>query len=117
MAEGKIARVVLAEDPKILGFLLAEDLPLLETLHVGRLPEAWQPLETTTEEEMILRAPLERVSAHGRALSLFDFEYLWEVYKPPEQRRWGFYTLPILSQERLVARTDLKLERPPRRCC
>ena len=60
---------------------------------------------------MTFLAPLEEVSARGRALPLFDFEYLWEVYKPPEQRRWGYYTLPILYQDRLVARTDLKLER------
>jgi uncharacterized protein YcaQ len=44
-------------------------------------------------------------------LNVSDFEYLWEVYKPQEKRRWGYYTLPILYQDRLVARTDLKLER------
>jgi len=33
------------------------------------------------------------------------------VYKPQEKRRWGYYTLPILYQETLVARTDLRLER------
>lgn len=114
LGAGKIAGVLLAEAPKTPCYLLAEDLPLLEQVHSGRLPEAWQPLETTTEEEMILLAPLEIVSARGRALPLFDFEYLWEVYKPPEQRRWGYYTLPILYQDRLVARTDLKLERATR---
>jgi hypothetical protein len=36
---------------------------------------------------------------------------VWEVYKPEAQRRWGYYTLPILYQDRLVARTDLMLER------
>jgi uncharacterized protein len=60
---------------------------------------------------MTFLAPLEDVSARGRGLPLFDFAYLWEVYKAPEQRRWGYYTLPILYQDRLVARTDLKLER------
>ena len=115
--EGKLTRVLVEEDPKAPCYLLTDDFPLLEQLHAGHMPEEWQPLETTTEEEMTLLAPLEVVTARGRALPLFDFEYLWEVYKPPEQRRWGYYTLPILSQERLVARTDLKLERPPRRCC
>ncbi len=36
---------------------------------------------------------------------------MWEVYKPQEKRRWGYYTLPILYQDTLVARTDLRLER------
>ncbi len=45
---------------------------------------------------------------------LFDFEYLWEVYKPVHQRRWGYYTLPILYGDELVARIDPKLDRPSR---
>lgn len=111
LKEGKIASVVLQEDPKTQRFLLAEDLPLLEELHRGGLPDEWQPLAISTHEEMVFLAPLEIVSARGRALSLFDFEYLWEVYKPLEKRRWGYYTLPILYQDTLVARIDLKLER------
>ena len=51
------------------------------------------------------------VSARGRAKKLFDFEYIWEVYKPAEQRRWGYYTLPILYGDRLAARLDPKLDR------
>jgi uncharacterized protein len=108
---GTIAAVRLEAAAKTPCYLLADDLPVLEQVHAGHLPEAWQPLETSTDEEMTFLAPLEDVSARGRALPLFDFEYLWEVYKPPEQRRWGYYTLPILYQDRLVARTDLKLER------
>jgi hypothetical protein len=108
---GTITQVLVADAPKAPCYLLAADLPLLEALHAGHVPSAWQPLGPTTEDEMVFLAPLEILTARGRALSLFDFEYLWEVYKPPEQRRWGYYTLPVLYQDRLVARTDLKLER------
>jgi hypothetical protein len=58
-----------------------------------------------------LLSALDIVSARGRALKLFDFEYLWEVYKPAHQRRWGYYTLPILYGDELVARLDPKLDR------
>ena len=91
--------------------VLATDLPLIDALEAGNVPRAWKPLDTTTLDEVTLLAPLDIVSARGRAQKLFDFEYLWEVYKPAHQRRWGYYTLPILYGDGLVARLDPKLDR------
>ena len=90
---------------------LAEDIPLLESLEAGRIPKFWKPLDATTEYEVTFLAPLDMVSARGRARQVFDFEYIWEVYKPVHQRRWGYYTLPILYGDDLVARLDPKLDR------
>ena len=39
------------------------------------------------------------------------FDYVWEVYKPEHQRKFGYYTLPILWGDQLVARFDSKLDR------
>ena len=75
------------------------------------MPKAWTPLETTTTEEVVFLAPLDQVSARGRAKVLFGFDYMWEVYKPEHQRKFGYYTLPILWGDRLVARFDSKLDR------
>lgn len=108
---GMVTEIRLAEEPTIPRYLLSEDLPLLETLHRSKIPEAWQPLETTTDQEMTFLAPLEIVSARGRAKPLFGFDYIWEVYKPESQRRWGYYTLPVLYGDQLVARFDSKLDR------
>jgi len=75
------------------------------------VPRAWKPLDVTTLDEVSLLAPLDIVSARGRAKRLFDFEYIWEVYKPVQQRRWGYYNLPVLYGDDLVARIDPRLER------
>jgi uncharacterized protein YcaQ len=75
------------------------------------VPKIWTPLETTTTEEVVFLSPLDHVSARGRAKVLFGFDYVWEVYKPEHQRRFGYYTLPILWGDRLVARFDSKLNR------
>jgi len=91
--------------------VLSEDLPDLETLEAGEIPSAWKPFGPSTQDEVTFLAPLEIVSARGRAKQVFDFEYVWEVYKPVEKRRWGYYVLPILYGDDLVARLDPKLDR------
>jgi len=91
--------------------ILSEDVPVLESLEMGKIPKGWNPKETNTLEEVTFLAPLDIVSARGRAKTLFDFEYKWEVYTPMEKRRWGYYVLPILYGDDLVARLDPKLDR------
>lgn len=44
-------------------------------------------------------------------LQIFDFDYVWEVYKPAEQRKWGYYILPVFYGDRFVARVDSRLEK------
>ncbi|MCI4336425.1 MAG: winged helix DNA-binding domain-containing protein [Thermoplasmata archaeon] len=101
--DGYLARVQLESEPSG-GVLAAQDLPMLEQVVAGDVPRPWKPL--LGESEAIFLAPLEVVSARDRARRLFDFEYKWEIYKPAEKRRWGYYVLPVLLEDRLIGRIE-----------
>jgi uncharacterized protein YcaQ len=111
LLEKGIAVEVKPEGERTNWITLRENLPILECLESGGIPKEWKPPGPTTEQEVTLLAPLENASARGRARQLFGFDYVWEVYKPVHQRRWGYYTLPILYGDDLVARLDPKLDR------
>lgn len=60
---------------------------------------------------VIFLAPLDSLLWDRRGgMQLFDFEYVWEVYKPEPLRRWGYYVLPVFYGDRFVARLDSRLE-------
>ncbi len=79
-------------------YMLSSALPLLDT----ELPEP----------RVIFLGPLDSILWDRKAVQqLFDFDYIWEVYKPVPQRRWGYYVLPIFYGDRFIARLDSRLEK------
>ena len=64
------------------------------------------------EGRAALLSPFDRlVHDRERVLDLFDFDYTLEMYKPKEQRRWGYFALPILHEDRLVGKLDATADR------
>jgi len=59
-----------------------------------------------------LLSPFDRL-LHDRARTteLFGFEYILEMYKPAAKRRWGYFALPILHDDRLVGKLDAAADR------
>lgn len=84
------------------GWIRPADLELAERLRRVR----------PVKESGVLLSPFDPLLwDRTRVAELFDFDQKLEVFKPALQRTYGYYCLPVLAGERLVARLDLKAER------
>ena len=53
-------------------------------------------------------APLDNMIWDRKLIKeIFNFEYKWEIYTPMDERKYGYYVLPILSGDRFIGRIEI----------
>ena len=99
---GDLLDVAVEEVPRQIFYMHASDEALLDA--VSSQPQA--------EVRTALIAPLDNLLWDRDVIRwIFDFNYVWEVYKPAAKRSYGHYVLPVLCDERFIARCEPVLDR------
>lgn len=94
--EGQLERVVVEGSSR--QYLAPKDI-------LDRIPK-----RQNYDDRMRLLGPLDALIWDRKLVQqIFDFEYIWEVYKPKPKRRWGWYVCPLLYRGQLVGRVEGKV--------
>jgi hypothetical protein len=92
-------RVCLQDHGSVSGWIRPQDLQLVERLRRLR----------PRDDRGVLLSPFDPILwDRTRVRQLFDFDQVLEIFKPASKRRYGYFCLPVLAGEHLVARYDLK---------
>ncbi|MFS2240797.1 winged helix-turn-helix domain-containing protein [Microbacterium sp. OR16] len=93
----------------------------LEPVSVRGWERAGKPIAAWRHRDAVLPRRMDRAALltpfdpvvwfRDRALRTFDFDYRIEIYVPAAERRFGYYSLPVLVADRVVGRVDLKADR------
>lgn len=84
-------------------YFLADDLPLMEAVQRG---------EIDARPRLEFLAPLDPMLWDRKLVeALWDYHYKWEIYTPADQRKYGYYVLPMLYGDRLVGRIEAAADR------
>lgn len=94
---GKMLVIEIEDTPNQTFLIRAEDLPTLERVQSQKNPK----------QHAAIIAVLDNLIWDRKMVSLlFGFDYIWEVYKPKVERKYGYYVLPVIYGDRFVARFE-----------
>jgi len=99
-AEGKLALIEIEGLDGDEFYMRWEDLQLFQN-----------EMPTQQKKAAAFIAPLDNLLWDRKNVErLFDFSYVWEVYKPKNKREFGYYVLPVLYGESFIGRVDPSFE-------
>jgi len=79
-------------------------------------PETLDMVSGRTEEMLHILSPFDPLIIQRKRLALFfDYEHRFEAYLPKEKRVFGYFALPVLVGDAIVAAIDLKTDREKRK--
>lgn len=82
-------------------YVLADDMPLLEQIQRGE----WEGRTT-------LLSPFDNLIAdRARTELLWNYDFRIEIYVPKDKRKYGYYTLSILHDDKIIGRVDSGMDR------
>jgi len=103
--QGDLVAVAVKDVPRRTFFIRTADLPALEAVQTDRAP---------TPQAAIIGALDNLMWDRNLLRWIFDFDYVWEVYKPVARRKYGYYVLPVIFGDRFVARFDPAFDKKTR---
>ncbi|MBI3840961.1 MAG: YcaQ family DNA glycosylase [Thaumarchaeota archaeon] len=106
-SESAVSRVLLRgrDVKKEPYYVHADDLRTLDRIESDR----WEPRTTVL-------SPFDNlICDRARTEEFFGFRFRVEIYTPKEQRKHGYYVLPILHGDRLIGRVDPMMDRKRQR--
>ena len=63
--------------------------------------------QPSLDPRVVFVAPLDQFMWDRKMIAhVFGFDYIWEIYVPEAKRKWGYYVLPVLYGDELVARVE-----------
>jgi uncharacterized protein YcaQ len=78
-------------------------------------PATLESAGDTAAEQVHILSPFDPLIIQRKRTHLFfDYEHRFEAYVPKEKRRFGYFALPVLADDDIVAALDLKTDRKSR---
>lgn len=99
--EGKISEITV-DGIKHTLYIATENLELLHTTMNKSMESKYARII----------APLDNLLWDRKLIAeLFGFEYKWEVYTPASERKYGYYVLPVLCDNKLIGRIEMETDK------